>query len=603
MSEIKKKITDYLRQAENDPDLGKTGHLHLVGDNVRGILRDNPDYQPRNEDNAEVMAFHFVEDYPDKDSRWGDYYGPFFVLPNEDGHLVEYPSINQITPKILEYYEARAKAVRNPLMSSRYADLVVDFSGKVLRHGAGLELIKLVIDSNLSVYEQKMVSDYDRMVKIKRAMTLSIQICDSDRIENTKNAMIDLCAGAQTDHPGVWARAFECVMLAQADKINLAPDQSDRMLSSMEERLSQSKSRHYAECASRPLAEYYARHKDEDNLMRVLSEYERIMKNDKYAQSTALLKFTAHDDIRKFYQKYADKGFKRAKQSAKRLKDEIEHLDLNWHDSMRSVSVPLPSVDDSVRSLLDDVFGRERNASWHSVAEKAALYLLVRCEEIKKSFESQKTKFLYPHMSVVVISDGIVAARTKDGCDDNKIHFACHAANYIKLIDVFRCAVMNEMTTKFDCNTAFDYLKSAHLFNDKERHGHLARAIRAYWDGDYIVSSHLFVPLIENAIRTVIHSSKGTTIRPNKDGGSEWASLSQLLKGRDANGNSHADILKGIFRTDNVGKYFALVLVDPLGINLRNDFAHGLNPKAFRDPDTSHLLFHIMLWLSFVKKN
>lgn len=52
----------------------------------------------------------------------------------------------------------------------------------------------------------------------------------------------------------------------------------------------------------------------------------------------------------------------------------------------------------------------------------------------------------------------------------------------------------------------------------------------------------------------------------------------------------------------NILFYFRLVLTEKLGMNLRNDFAHGLEKKKFFGRDASDRLFHILIWLSVVKK-
>lgn len=49
--------------------------------------------------------------------------------------------------------------------------------------------------------------------------------------------------------------------------------------------------------------------------------------------------------------------------------------------------------------------------------------------------------------------------------------------------------------------------------------------------------------------------------------------------------------------------YFRLVLTEKLGMNLRNNFAHGLEKSTFFSREASDRLFHILLCLSLVKEN
>ena len=45
----------------------------------------------------ETMAFDFSEDCKKKETGWGTYFGPMFVLSKDDGSVTERPSIQQIT--------------------------------------------------------------------------------------------------------------------------------------------------------------------------------------------------------------------------------------------------------------------------------------------------------------------------------------------------------------------------------------------------------------------------------------------------------------------------------------------------------------------------
>jgi len=44
------------------------------------------------------------------------------------------------------------------------------------------------------------------------------------------------------------------------------------------------------------------------------------------------------------------------------------------------------------------------------------------------------------------------------------------------------------------------------------------------------------------------------------------------------------------------------VLIEKSGMNLRNNFAHGLGKKMFFERNASDRLFYILIWLSIVPK-
>lgn len=79
----------------------------------------------------EMMFFMFVEDYTNEASGWGTYYGPFATFNDKEKGYVEVPSIKDITPSIIDYWEKRAIESKNPILKAHYADLVWDFSEKI----------------------------------------------------------------------------------------------------------------------------------------------------------------------------------------------------------------------------------------------------------------------------------------------------------------------------------------------------------------------------------------------------------------------------------------------------------------------------------------
>ena len=145
-----------------------------------------------------------------------------------------------------------------------------------------------------------------------------------------------------------------------------------------------------------------------------------------------------------------------------------------------------------------------------------------------------------------------------------------------------------------------DYFKSSSLFENENKE-YLERALSAYWDNDYLVSSHLFNPLIESAIRELVKNCGGIVLKPNNLGGYDRVTLGSFLR-EDEKGQG--GIKKNVFSKidPNICFYFRLVLKSSLGMNLRDDFAHGFGKKKFFARDASDRLFHVMMCLSLVKK-
>ena len=221
-----------------------------------------------------------------------------------------------------------------------------------------------------------------------------------------------------------------------------------------------------------------------------------------------------------------------------------------------------------------------------------------RKEKIKKLLKDifQKNSLLYsiPHQ-IISEDDRIIATLTPSGKDDDS-YFQHFASQYIQFDSCFLMLTMSELKKRISKQDITEYFKNSSPFKN-ENIEHLERAISAYWDKNYLISSSLFIPMIESTIRELIKNCDGDVMKKNDLGGYDFLTLSGLL-------SRHGDTIEKIFEKVNhdILFYFKLVLTEKLGMNLRNDFAHGINLKKFSTPQVSDQLFHIMLCLSFSGK-
>lgn len=298
---------------------------HQIAESIIDILAKDTNYQRSIEDMAEQTAFDFMAEYPNDYFGWGTYYGPMSVLPNRQGRMMEYPSIKKVNEEILNYWAKRARETKNPILSSRYADLVVDFSPKVLNQDADDDLFRVVIDSNLTICDNSLADPLDCITKIERALALAVDKGDQERMKKVTKTITDLEERiAKDDKPGTWGFAFKGLILDFGKKITLDETEKAELIKSLEDRLKRvEKDVWLTKCAVYLLAEYYANEKDEDNLMRVLNILEKSLKTDEHTNSDSLLKLHAYKTVYEIYQKYRDKGFPRVEAAGNRISQEI----------------------------------------------------------------------------------------------------------------------------------------------------------------------------------------------------------------------------------------------------------------------------------------
>ena len=593
------KVKNYLDKLDREAKPLESFHgEHDIAKEIKNILAEDKDYKPTKEDMAEQIAFDFMEDYLNDTSGWGTYHGPMFVLPNNEGQMVEYPSIKRIDQKILNYWSERANETTNPTLTSRYAGLVVDFSPKVVNQNADITLFRFAIDSNIAICEKILADPLDCKTKIRRALVLAIQIGDQGRIAKAKEAIIKLEKGiAVDDKPGLWGFAFKWLILEFDKKVSLDESEKNALLIDIEERLERVRTNPWlTENAVSLLAEYYASEKDEKNSMRVLGVLEDAFKKDVRTNSDALLKIHSYEQIHEIYRKYANR-FPAAEAANKRISQEIGQLDLDWNKSLKEISVETHIPQTEIDNFLATIFGKDEENKLERVMARLALSPLPQKDAIKKQLQdvSSKHPMQFLCTTQIIADDGVPIAKLSTLEEDYDNHFQKHALQYVQFGSFFLSIAIDELKKRFPRETIIDYFQKATLFENEDK-DYLARSIFAYWDNDFLVASHLFNPLIECGIRELVKNCGGLILKPNNIGGYDRVLLPALLK--------NDEIFENVFSKSghNIPFYFRLVLTEKLGMNLRNDFAHGFGKKKFFGRDASDRLFHVLVWLSLVKK-
>src|SRR3989344_5308155 len=285
---VRNELKQYLTFLETDT---KAINEFEIGKKIGEILKVKEEKITDEHELAEYIAFQFLADYSDKDIGWGTYYGPMFVLPNQQGQFVEFPSIKLIDQEMLDYWKKRAGEAKHPIMANRYADLVFDFEPVILKKSIDFTMAQKVIDSAIEICNLNLDDGLGCKSKLERALGLAIQINDSVRIQKLKDAIIATESKyAEDDKPGLWGHAFKWLVLDKTGKITLSDEEKNKSLIDLEDRLkrlmdTEDPDPWRVECAVRLLAPYYSANQDEVNLKRVLDDFETSYRKNKYANS------------------------------------------------------------------------------------------------------------------------------------------------------------------------------------------------------------------------------------------------------------------------------------------------------------------------------
>lgn len=571
---------------------------HLISDNIKRLLKELGTYNPDDGDLFEQIAFDFMPDYPDKLNGWRTYYGPMLVMPNKAGQMIEYPSIQKVTRETLAYWNKRALETSNPILVSRYSDLVVDFSKKINKTNANYKLIRTVIDSNIAICKDQMMSDLSRKSKIKRALQLVLNIKDKTRLENVINTTIKLEDKiAEDDKPGLWGFTFKWLLLDYKSKIPIKDKTKKYLVDILEKRLNRVLDNPWStENAVSLLAEYYANENDTVNLMRVLSTLENAVLNNERTKSEPLIKINAFEQMHEIYRKYSDKGFTDSTTASRRILKEISNLNIDWDKSLKPISVKQKIEKSKIDRFVKEIFSN--NKLEIILAKIVANFLPIRKNmEIKFKDVVNKYPIQYLFTTQVIAGDGMPIAKLSSLENDYDSHFQRYVSQYMQFGSFMLSISIDELKKRISEEDITKFITNSFLFINEDKE-YIKRAFSAFWDNDYIIASHLFIPLIESSIRELVKVNGGIILIPNGINGYDKLPLTSLLK-------NQYEIINSVFSDLNhdMSFYLRLVLTEKLGMNLRNNFAHGLEKRTLFYREASDRLFHILVSLSLVIKS
>lgn len=595
---IRKALQDYFVELENKIEPIEE---FVLGEKIGVILNAKQETLTDKEELAEYMAFQFMAHYPNKETSWGTYHGPMFVLPNQQGQFVEFPSIKLVDQEVLSYWKKRANESKHPVMTNRYGDLVFDFEPVVLKKSIDFTMAQKVIDSAIEVCNLNLDNDLGCKSKLERALGLAIQINDSVRIQKLNDTIITIEGKyAEDDKPGLWGYAFKWLVLDKTGKITLSDEDKTKLLTDLEDRLKRLMTTEdpdpwHVECAVRLLAPYYSANHDEANLKRVLDDFEASYRKNKYANSDGMLISNYLEKLIDIYLEYA--SFQFAKDARSRIINELSNLGERGKFAMHEISTEVKIKNEDIEKFTSSIFGADNSDPLDKVMARLAVNFILR----KKSVEDQLNDLAKNHpitylaSHVMASEEGYPIVKFGSISDDYDKHLLENFSRNLHFQAVFLRIAFQKVRELYTPEQFTEVLFLSPVFRPEDK-DYISKLLTSFWNKDYLTACCLSIPLIEDAVRNLYRINNQTYIRPNDDGGYDVLSLDKLLS---------RGLIKDIFQTmgENVEYYLRVLLTERVGWNLRNNFAHGINKKLFEGEDVANRLIHVLICLSLVRKN
>jgi lysyl-tRNA synthetase class 1 len=140
---------------------------------------------------AETLAFALVGRAGV--SPWGTFFGPVGSGTDEEGRPFYFPDIADATAGVVAHWADRARTLKHPVLTSRYADLVWEMAPVITGGRRDPEVARLAIDAYLAMVSAAVGPDlHHRFEAALRALDLGCMIHDHVRKTGARKLLMDL---------------------------------------------------------------------------------------------------------------------------------------------------------------------------------------------------------------------------------------------------------------------------------------------------------------------------------------------------------------------------------------------------------------------------
>jgi hypothetical protein len=575
-----------------DKSSGKTFDEHDIASELKQLIPEDKS-KVEMDLRAELMAFEFVEDYPNNETSWGTYFGPMFVINNNDGTATESPSIKLVTTEIIEYWTKRAYESQNPILVARYSGLVWDFQNQITGTKPNHKIARLyaqaLIDTSISKTYKREVYVFK---KIERALEISSALNDDVLIEKCKLSLIAFEKdNSQDSKPGLWGYCYD--LLIGNKKVKLSKEEEEAIIIELENKLNRlttsddagSKIDPWAaEAAADRLAQYYSKKNKFKDVRRVILKvgkaFEDIMSEASSMQASG---WTEH--LYRLYSKFNLK--EEAAQALLKIRELGPKVSEELKPISHSMDIPREEIEKYVNSMTD--------GSIEEFLERFIFNYIPNKEEVKKQLFQLAKAAPFQFMIGQALQDekGRVVATIGSLENDLEGHIVRQVSQSLTFSSLFMHLIIEKAKERFTLTKSdiLKYIETSPII-DKSRFSIIEESLNAYFNNNFLVFTHLVIPQIEEAMRNLVELAGGNVLKDAKRGGGfQLKTFDEIL--RDS---KLVEVVGEDFAT-----YFRILFTDQRGWNLRNNVFHGLaNPNTFNN-QTGHRLLHSLLCLGLVR--
>jgi lysyl-tRNA synthetase class 1 len=519
-------------------------------------------------------------------SKGGTYFHPLLLGNREDGSQIYHPNLAELGGEAISQWSERLQLVANPFLKARYADLLWDLAHIVQPSSKrDFKSGRAAVDAyteQASALEQ--VSDIEAAMALERAFRVATELNDVARTDLVAGRLLLLGSRAPLGSIGVWSMPTRCLL----DNRKVAGCRRDQLMAELERRLgeaAQAVNGYACEVAAGSLCKSYRHESDRAKRVRVL----RTLADTYERQAAGANAGVAIHWLSSVVSLLEGEGLT---EDADRLRLIVEQRGPEVLASMKTMSVET-SID---RQELDESIERIIAVDHPFLALfKLARDLSPKCESLRLQVKEHEKEFIFYSLlpRTIIGHDGLPKATIGSSETDLEGRMVEEAMQAFPLTpNLFHLGYAKAKERfGFTPHDLVEVLSASYLCSP-EISTSLAEGVQAYDAEDYTKTISVLIPQIEAMLRELL-KILGVPIQKGKrrrSGFSELKNMNDVLTNRLVEDAMEEDLLF----------FLRIIFIDPRGLNLRNEFAHGALPANAFNRGTSSIVMMALLTLTMI---
>lgn len=531
----------------------------------------------------EYQLFRFVTKTefakPERDRR----FYPMMSGTTKSGQIVNFPEIKDFKEDSIAYFKKRANETGNPVLKARYADFVWDLekdpvSGKI----AVASHLGSVEDFYKKTWFFRLQDVFDRCVYL--AM---LKVVGQDELREIKKRLLDYIERTiQDGHHRFCIELIDAFLAIK--KENVTQEECKKVLTNTNQCIKYFQAQrdlHLQRSFLERLEKIAGKCNQTDLARRAKEQQAQTHVADAKLHETKenfLAAASCYEDTLKVFQQLGDK------RKIKFYKTKLMEANRKSTGQFKKISTDVRISSDKIKQFTDIILSAPdlvQALSRLSVFDNLLPNYRDTVAQTGKMREKNPLQFLITH-KVVGRNGHLVSG----GSDPFQSVLVRNLMMGIGIASIFRNTIFKRLCTEkgLTAKSLTGYLKKWG-FIDAENLKLIEHGIKRHFEQDYISSIHILVPQFEAIMRKLLKKGGIQTVSfvPGTTATRE-APLTELLEREE---------VKTVLGED-LWWYTYLILVSPLGYNLRNEVAHGLIEARKCNLTTSNLVFHLYILLT-----